>query len=65
MECEMSLPLPVFRLESRCDLPFEPLCAIAGTTAQEQTAPGGSLIERFRLWLVGVGRARSCDAGVG
>ncbi|RYD15485.1 MAG: hypothetical protein EOP90_08865 [Lysobacteraceae bacterium] len=51
----MSLPLPVFRLESQRDLPFEPLCALSATPALTRDEVAGSLIERFRLWLAGHG----------
>jgi hypothetical protein len=64
MERVMSLPLPVFRLESPRDLPFEPLCAVSTVSAREPDEVAGSLIERFRLWLVGErARMRGREAG--
>jgi hypothetical protein len=65
MECEMSLPLPVFRLESRRDLPFEPLCAIPVGPARDQDARAGGLVERFGLWLANAERAPVRSQGLG
>ena len=47
----MSLPLPVFRLDTRTDLPFEPLCAIAtGETAGGAETDAG-FFSRLQRWF--------------
>lgn len=47
----MSLPLPVFRLDTRTDLPFEPLCTITlGETAGSAAAEAG-FFSRVQQWF--------------
>lgn len=55
----MSLPLPVFRLDTRSDLPFEPLCAIAPCEVAEGAVPG--IISRLQQWLAHPRAALSDD----
>lgn len=47
----MSLPLPVFRLDTRTDLPFEPLCAIAPDDAASGAGTEAGLFSRLQQWL--------------
>ena len=47
----MSLPLPVFRLDTRTDLPFEPLCAIAPGEPPAATETEAGLFSRLQQWF--------------
>jgi hypothetical protein len=51
MEVRMSLPLPVFRLDARSEMPFEPLCELAPGDAFVRREEGLGLLVRLRQWL--------------
>ena len=47
----MSLPLPVFRLDARHELPFEPICAIAPVESLPHEAWPAGVVSRLQQWL--------------
>lgn len=59
----MSLPLPVFRLDTRTDLPFEPLCTIAPGQSAGGAAAGPGIISRLQQWLARPRGSLSDDVG--
>lgn len=47
----MSLPLPVFRLDTRVELPFEPLCAIVPDDSTAGAATASGFLSRLQDWF--------------
>lgn len=47
----MSLPLPVFRLDTHGDLPYEPLCAIQARDASVGARTDEGWLSRLQAWF--------------
>ena len=67
---DMSLPLPVFRLDAHTELPFEPVCALAPRAASFREARGearaAGMLTRVLQWIVpsrSAGAAGAANAG--
>lgn len=59
----MSLPLPVFRLDTHGDLPYEPVCALS---ARETPAVAGATdgwLSRVQAWFAANRDTRRDEAG--
>jgi hypothetical protein len=61
----MSLPLPVFRLDTPTDLPFEPVCAIAPEDTASAAAAEAGLFSRLQQWLAQPRASLSHNVGGG